>query len=157
MEVSMTKPTAERLELAIKTVGVIAVVLSGLWGIYSYRQSMENEARRPVWARQLALYFEITEAAGKIVSLRDGDPKKQEAFETYWTLFHGPLVVVQDHRTVAEAKIRFGRCITKPGASHPVDKCDPDELSNRAIALALACKESIGQSWDRKFESLTHP
>jgi hypothetical protein len=148
---------ADSVEYWVRLVGVAAIVASGCWAVYSYRENTEKEARRPVWERQLTLYFQITEAAGKIVALKDGDPQRGEALQIYWTLYHGPLVVVQDLRTVADANIAFGKCLIKPGFTKPEEDCDASTLQLRAIALALACKQSIGESWDRKLQNLKSP
>jgi len=61
---------------------------------------------------------------------------------------------VEDPENVNAKVIAFGKCLTKPGEARPQVRCSVADLRQRAIDLARSCRESIGESWDKKLESL---
>jgi len=140
-------------DIFIKAVGGAAIVGGAVWGTLSYRQTTEHEFRRPLWDRQLSLYFDATDAAATVATLSDGDARS-DAIKKFWTLYYGPLVVVEDPENVNAKMIAFGECLTKPGESKPHKNCSVADLRQLAIDLARSCRQSIGESWDKKLASL---
>lgn len=132
---------------------LLGILVGGLWAVWSYRQNNEREFRRPLWDRQLALYFEASEAAAKVASLPDGR-QRTEALNKFWSLYLGPLVIVEDDKNVADAMVNFGNCFVHPGENAPRNPCSAGEISNRSLHLAERCRISIATSWDTKFQNL---
>ena len=110
----------------------------------------EQEFRKPFWQRRIDLYFDASDAVAKLANLKDGS-EREKARERYEQLFYGPLVIVEDDK-VAAAMVDIRTYL---------EQCDVDPKSyNRAtlnglsLALADSCRESIGESWQTKLESL---
>ena len=102
------------------------------------------EYRRPLWERQIAVYFEATTAAGLLVSSEDAT-QLAAAERDFWKLYYGPMALVEDIG-VERAMVNFGQCLRKG--------CEVTQLRTRALALAHACRKSLGESWAVKLPEL---
>src|SRR5215831_10409766 len=58
-------------------------------------EAREQEFRKPFWEKQLQLYFDATEAASTMATSKDAR-KRELATEKFWSLYWGPLAVVED-------------------------------------------------------------
>jgi hypothetical protein len=117
--------------------------------------SRELELRKPFWEKQLALYFEASEAAATIAT--SSNPSSRQAAEAkFWNLYWGPLAIVEDagmkkpeDAVIESAMVRFGWCLDGTA------ECNQAELKQRALSLAHKLRESVGKSWEVKFADLT--
>ena len=137
----------------LKLLGVLAVLGSAWWAVFVYDRNAERELRKPLWDRQLALYFEASEVTSKIATLSDND-EKRKAVQRFWQLYYGPLRVVEDNQNVGDAMKSFGRCLAEPGESSPRQTCDVLDLLDRSLQLADYCRRSIGETWNSKLGGL---
>src|SRR5208337_3782074 len=108
----MEEPRYRSWDIAIKILGVIGAVGAAMWAAFTYMDTREIEFRKPFWDHQLALYFEATSAAAKMASLPSGK-QRDEATASFWSLYYGPMVVVEDSENVAKTMVSFGRCFPK--------------------------------------------
>jgi hypothetical protein len=104
-----------------KLVSTILAIAGFLFGIFQYRkqqvlnrtaaaESRDREFLKPLWEKQLAIYFDTSQAAATIATTTD--PKeRQEAKQKFWTLYWGPLMIVESP-TVYGAMKAFGECLT---------------------------------------------
>ncbi len=113
------------------------------FGIYQYRvqqgenQEQERESRdrefmKPLWEKQLATYFEASEAASTIAMTTDGG-ERTKAINKFWMLYQGPLVIVESP-AVSGAMQDFGNALSGK------TKGDLRDLSKK---LASAFQESL--------------
>ena len=140
--------SCQEWDLIIKGFGVLGAFVGGFIGLWRYFDTSEKQFRKPYWERQLALYFEATEAAS---SLATGDVEQQleEAKKKFWILYWGPLALVED-REVEASMVQFAETLAK--YENGTD-CR-EELKNRSLALAHTCRESIGKSWKMELGKL---
>lgn len=128
----LDKTRAKNWDLIVKIVGLIALVASGLWTLYKFRDDrrvdLDNQAaaqrteaklridelNRFVFERQAGLYFEAAQAASTIAT-SDNKAEKKAASDKFYELYFGQLVVVEDRR-VELAMIEFSRCLNQNGA-----------------------------------------
>src|SRR5262249_25131402 len=78
-------------------------------------EELRREAARPCWDWQVQIYLRGAEAAGTIATSLDAEAVKR-AEAQFWTLYWGPLAIVEDVGTeprpsaeVEAAMVRFGR------------------------------------------------
>jgi hypothetical protein len=104
----------------------------------------EWEQKRPFWERQLNLYFAAAEAVATIAATKD--PQKRAAAENkFWTLYWGPLAIVEDAGTenlVEKAMVAFGTQLLS-GAED-----NNKEMKRLSLQLAHHLSESISCSWN---------
>jgi len=109
---------------AVSTLIAVLVFLLGL-GQYTKEQSKNREAAArqtkaeveardrtfmyPLWERQLALYFEASQAAATIATTTDSQ-ERERAKNKFWMLYEGPLIVVESP-SVSGAMKAFGECL----------------------------------------------
>lgn len=72
-------------------------------------EASQREFMKPLLDKQQELYFEAATAAAMIASSSDPTERKQ-AETKFWTLYWGPLVMVES-TDVSGAMKAFGRCI----------------------------------------------
>jgi hypothetical protein len=118
---------AKTWDLAVKVLGLVALVASGLWTLYTYQvnrnidltrdneaierdtKSKQYELNSLIFQKQAELYLEGAKAAATIAS--SGDKTAiANATERFKELYFGELVVVEDRR-VELAMISFESCL----------------------------------------------
>ena len=140
----MDERTFRQRELWVKCVTAAVVIFGTAIGLWKYLDSVEKDFRKPYWERQVSLYFEATSAAAILASSQN-EKDLAEAEALFWRLYWGPLALVEDRR-VEKAMFRFGKCLNQG--------CPKRDLQDLSLALAYACRHSLGASWDINLESL---
>ncbi len=134
----------KKIEFTLKVFGVLAVIIGGTVGLWKYFDAAEKDFRKPYWERQIALYFDATAAAGTLASATEG-AERDAAEAKFWQLYYGPLALVEDLQ-VEKAMVAFGNCL--------LEDCTQRELQRASLALAHACRESLGDSWSLQLAEL---
>lgn len=101
-------------------------------------ESRDREFMKPLWEKELELYFRATTAAATIATTKDR-PKRDAAEREFWELYEGPLIVVESH-SLSGAMKAFGQCLNGS------DQCDEAELRNRSRVIGSAVQEAIQES-----------
>jgi hypothetical protein len=113
-------PPANQIAQFTPLVTGLVAVLGFPFGVFQYRkqqklnrdaaaESRDREFYRPLWEKQLALYFDASEAAATIATSSDPEARRQ-AEAKFWMLYSGPLVVVESPE-VSGAMKNFGKCL----------------------------------------------
>jgi len=141
-------------------------VIGGLWVVWTYidnehqareaatqlakRESRTRllEAQKPFLDRQLALYFETAQVAGRLVTLPRNDPIWQQDDKRLEELYWSELTMVEQP-VVAEAMKNFRNALAaferEPTPAAPQTS---DALHREALGLANALRAGIKQSWE---------
>lgn len=139
----MAEDRARFIDSMSKIATVIALIGAGAWTILTYFKGREQEqktalieARKPLEAKRLELYIQISSDAAIIA--RGSDPKAvSKAKDDFVSLLLGPLALVQDE-TVRGAVMNFADCMNR--------ECD-ESRDLLALKLSAACRESIAKGW----------
>jgi hypothetical protein len=94
----------------------------------------------PIRQRQQDLYFEASSAAATIASAIDPQ-SRAKAEETFWRLYYGPMVFVENMEVSAEMK-NFGACLRR------LEACTNDERQKLSLKLASAMELARRKTWD---------
>lgn len=132
-------------DLSLKTLALAGAFIGATLALWQYFDTSEKAFRAPYWERQLDTYFAATEATGLLASSTD-PAVRQDAERRFWQLYYGPLALVED-AGVEAAMVAFGRCLQSPD-------CGRERLGPLSLALAHACRSSIGDSWSLPLEAL---
>ena len=144
-------------------VGVLTAVGSGIW---QYRSSSMRDFIKPLREAQLRLYEDATSTASMLATLPRNSKQWKERHSHFLHLYFGPLAIFEDFErrpaiearqsgtqpaerklTVEQAMIDFKRCLHRG--------TDDKMLTGLSLALAHACRESLGRSWNVRVEHLT--
>ena len=105
---------------------VLTVVGGALWGLYTYLDHQKDaqrqaaiqaekdnatrriEVRKPFLEKQLALYFETAQIAGRLATLTPESKFWPDTEGRFWALYWSELSMVEDG-IVEEAMVAFGR------------------------------------------------
>jgi hypothetical protein len=151
----MSENRQSRFEVGLKLLSPLLAVAVFFWGIYTYRDTAQQqlareeadarrtaetrriEATRPYLDKQLALYTEATKVTATIATSADSqeiEKAKKRFRELYW----GELALVE-RSDVARAMVAFREALdTKKGQ---------DALAPLALDLAHACRDELAASW----------
>lgn len=136
--------TSERIEQALKTLGVLIAAAGFAWGVYQYfdkrEREIENarvEATRPFLERQLTLYTEASQTAA-VLATSENAAERAQAERRFWELYWGELALVEDPGVEA-AMVAFGRGLNAQ-AGQP-------QLQQLSLRLAGALRDSLAESW----------
>ena len=160
----MASPAGEPDAWVSLVTGVLPIVTAvggALWGLYAYfdrqreaqeaaaRQAAHDgqarliEAQRPFLIKQLDLYFETAQIAGKLVSLDPASEEWQASERRYWALYWSELSMVE-HKLVETAMSKFGTALEKFKAA---PEANETALKNACYRLAHAIRSGIEEAW----------
>lgn len=154
---------------------VLTVVGGALWGLFTYidhqkaadKQAQQNqedaarqaraqsdrdsatrriEAQKPFLQKQLDLYYETVQVAGKLVALKGGDPEWQSARLRFSMLYWSELALVESGR-VAAAMIGLRKAL-EDLESKPDDVGNIVSLRNASLELSHAIRDDIKDLWN---------
>ncbi len=132
----------------LSTLAPIGAVIVFGWGVYQFYRATEIAFRKPYWEKQITLYLEATSTAATLAST-DDEHEWDQARNTFWRLYHGPLCLVED-RAVEAAMIDFGMALDEA----QIDFGNRSGLSELSLNLAIACRNSIRSDWKVPLEDL---
>jgi hypothetical protein len=93
------------------------------------RDTKDREFMKPLWERQLAVYFQAADAAA-VIATATNSAIRAEAEQKFWSLYYGPLVIIET-TNVAAAMKSFGSSLL--GRDPAAGKT---ELQDRSLQLA---------------------
>jgi hypothetical protein len=158
---------------------VLTVVGGAAWGLYTYIQhdnevkaeearkseelraqtaaqaASENrtrwiEAQKPFLSRQLRLFFEAAQVAGRLVTEDVQSPGWKADDVRFWVLYWSELTMVEQVG-VADAMKRFSEKLipieNKVRAGQPVEDKDMDALRSMCLDLAHALRGGVERWW----------
>jgi len=112
--------------------------------LLAFKRQSSLEFERRLWEKQLSIYSEIADVAGKLATsasdAKQFELAKSQFYEKYW----GGMILVEDS-TVAQSMVKFDREIQDFLKGRSSEK----NLKIRAYHLAKTCKESAETYMDR--------
>lgn len=144
------------LDVWTKRVGLIALIGGARWSVFTYvstrateaentritaardSQAAKRESQKPFLEKRLESYAEAATVTATVARSKDAK-KVAQAKDRFWTLYWGPLAVVEDSG-VKDAMVEFGKCLNEPS------KCS-QPLVFLSLAVAHQCKRSIAEEW----------
>lgn len=93
----------------------------------------------PILQKQQELYFEASTAAATVASA-DDPQSRAEAEETFWRLYYGPMVFVEN-KEVSGGMVEFGDCLNRRPA------CADRELKTLSLKLSNALEIARRKTW----------
>jgi hypothetical protein len=160
----MTESTARAVDASCKIAATLALLIGGIWTLYTYLNSRSQEARtnaieakKPFLAKRLEVYTELVNLSSQIASsderqksgsVEDKQEMKEQKIreQRFWELTSGLVDIVAD-RTVKQEASSFANCM---GAFARVGREEENscgtawELSH---SLVVECKYSISHEW----------
>jgi hypothetical protein len=137
----------ESVELGLKLATLVGAAVTFAWGVYNFTESQRGqaetrriEATKPFLDRQLTLYTSATQAAATLATSSD-EAERAGALKRFWSLYWGELALVEDQRVEA-AMVRIKDALASNASK--------EELQQRSLALAHACRDSLAESWGVK-------
>lgn len=151
----------------------MTAIVGGLWIAYTYldhqkqtqRDAVERdskaadtrrvEAQRPFLEKQLALYFETAQVAGRLVAITPDDKTWEDIERRFWMLYWSELSMVEDD-IVEKAMVNFSKKLYDYTAvrkmmkenNQPFDETQHKRaLSGASLELAHSIRKSIESAW----------
>jgi hypothetical protein len=165
-ELDRTRPSVwDRIERLSPLLGGALAVAAFLFGVLQYVQQQERElaarnnevakqaaARdqefmKPLWEREIATYFQASEAVATIATTRD-EAVRRTAETEFWKLYHGPLVILET-KDLSGAMQAFGNCLAK------TEVCSDAEIRKRALAVSSAIQAALQEHADRRLSEFS--
>ena len=154
---------------------VLTVVGGALWGLYTYIDHQKAaaieaqlhqeeaavqaraqadkdsatrriEAQKPFLQKQLDLYYETVQVAGKLATLKPDEAEWQSAKQRFYMLFWSELALVESGR-VAAAMVHF-REVLNGYEPKPAEAGSANDLRNASISLSHAIRDDIKDLWN---------
>jgi len=152
----------------------MTAIIGGIWIVITYLAQQHDtqittatraqheadtrrvEAQRPFLEKQLALYFEAAQVAGRLVAMTPDERNEWESIEKrFRALYWSELSMVED-KNVEEAMVTFSRHLYDYTSNRkilkefgqPLNEIDKKRaLSGASLELAHAIRKSIESAW----------
>lgn len=141
----LSEDRARFIDSMCKVITLAGFVAGGWWTLYKYfdgrdvaARTAAIEAKKPFEAERLNLYLRASSAAASLAASRE-KKERDKAEQEFWTLYWGPLSIVED-KAVEANMVRLGRCIRDKECEKPIEQL--------ALDLDYACRMSVAESWD---------
>jgi len=149
-------------------VSACIAVFAFLMGLYQFNYQQQQEVKRPIRERQLALVFELSDVASKIAILKPDDLERKKAENRFRELYWGPIVFIED-QDLRKWIVDFGNCLDeydRVQALNQVVVDDPQSvgcgsmaqqesrLKELSLNLAIKRRTTLGLDWDINFEDI---
>lgn len=141
----------------------LTVVVGAIWALYKYLDHQEEvqrnakiqsenlaitrriEAQKPFLEKQLRLYFEAAEVAGRLATLKPENEKWETNENRFWQLYWSELSVIETSE-VENAMVAIGDILPAYKAA-PKDVQTNADLDNAIYDLAHAIRNGIESGW----------
>lgn len=121
-------------------IGLTATLTTAFIAIFEFSNTLATSAKEPLLLEQMKLCLSASEAAATLAVT--GSPEKfEENYEKFWTLYWGPLAVVEEYSgdrskgVVSKAMIAYGKALNE---LEEKDIRPPLEARFRSLSLNLA-------------------
>ena len=104
------------------------------------------EAQKPFLQKQLDLYYETVQVAGKLATLKPDEAEWQIAKQRFYRLYWSELALVESGR-VAAAMIGFGKAL-EAYEPKPAEAGIANGLRNASVELSHAIRDDIKDLWN---------
>lgn len=140
-------------ELAIKDIIGLAIALGTVAvGLWQYRRTSIRDFIKPLREAQLRLYEKASSLAAVLATAPRDTEQWTNARGEFLQLYYGPLAILEDidrrdpnTLTVERAMVAFKDCLGRRR---------DEELEGLSLALAHACRRSLGRSWQVRVPQL---
>jgi len=107
----------------------------------------EREYRKPVWERQLAVLFEVSDSAAKIATSPPDDPERKRAEARFRQLYWGQVVLAENEE-LKEQLVKFKNCLDGISDDCASEETKSDRLRDLSIFLTNKCRAAIATTWE---------
>lgn len=152
---SSDQPRNSTAETLLKLLSPLLAVAAFVWGIYTYRDTSQQqlarqkadaertaetrriEATRPYLDKQLTLYTEATKVTASLATTTD-EKERAKSKKRFMELYWGELGLVE-RDSVSRAMVKFREALDRNASA--------GELGILALAVAHACRDELAVSW----------
>ena len=93
----MNENIYRKWSIIIQLLTALGIIVGGAIGLWRYFDTTAKQFQKPLWDRQIALYFELSEVAAVLGSAKARDEWTAAKFR-FFTLINGPLIIVMDNQ-----------------------------------------------------------
>ncbi|MBI0401133.1 hypothetical protein [Cyclobacterium marinum] len=155
----MEESRHRKLDIQIKIWGAIITATTIIVGVIQFSSQQRNlqkselraferqsslEFERRLWEKQLSVYAEIADVAGKLATSTSNAEQFDLAVSKFYEKYWGGMVLVEDS-TVSQSMMKFDREIQ----DYYKGRSSENDLKVRAYHLAKTCQESVVRYKDR--------
>lgn len=159
----MNEKSYQSIDLAIKIISVVVLVAGLGWGTVQYFDTQRQGYYMQLWNKKLDYYILVSTAVARI-STSDSASEVNKDIETFWSLYYGPMALLEDDNVKKSMQIIAGFVTDFEGKSKESDvktrqapqlsKTDPGFMKSFRDASYRLAKEmqiSLEQSRTRPF------
>jgi len=153
----MNPNIATRVDIVVKTVGVIFVVISGTFALWQYSYAQEREFKKSFFEKQLTVITEVFDVLSEMDAAKT-DEQKQTSAAKFWSIYHGKARAFLDtkmfHALQPSAEYVAG-CVTKVRPNKTIP-CENSSATMTSAGFARVAREQMSQVWSLSFSTIAH-
>ena len=143
----MNQHARDMAQLVLKALSFVALVVGGIWTVYTYVHTREKDFYSTYWNHKLELFMQ-TSAAASTMATTDSPVEFKKAQTTFWELYYGQLSLVEGS-VVKEAMEDFADLV--PDEGDPLPSLPATDLQDPAYDLTVQLKGELGSAWRAPF------
>ena len=141
----------KRWELWVKSLTFAAAVFAGIWAVYTYKDTKQEEFYSTFWDKKLELFLQTSASASKMATTTSIEQFNQ-ARTQYWELFFGPLSLVEGP-CVKLAMEKFASQVPREPATESTE-LPQNSLRQPSYRLTRELQKELSRAWENPFSEL---
>lgn len=144
------------IDTLIKILGVVALLISGVFGFIQYKDIQEREYKKPFYEKQIEVVDELFEVMNDIDKAQSPEEKIQAAVN-FWMIYHGKSRTFLDSKMVKALDMPVdyvAACINKVRKPKIIGSCDNFTANMSSIGFAKVAREQLSLGWKMSFDEI---
>ena len=92
----MDEHAYKRWSFVFQALAALSIIVGGAIGLWRYFDITTKQFQKPLWDRQIELYFELSNVSSTLASTHDYDEWISAKYK-FFKLINGPMIIVQDN------------------------------------------------------------
>jgi hypothetical protein len=144
----MDENVYKKWSLVLQSLTALSIVVGGALGLWRYFDTTTKQFQKPLWDRQIELYFELSNVSSTLASTNDHE-EWMSARVKFFKLINGPMIIVQDNKVQIAIETMANKLVTvswKDIEASLQDSKTRPPLERESIILSYTIRDALDTS-----------
>lgn len=157
LRLKMSQEAFNAADTAIKIIGLLALVISGVSALQQYREGQEREYKKVFYERQLTTVAEVFSVITEI-DLSTTPEAKRQGLTKFWMIYQGSgrtFLSPKMFESLSQLPLDYvSGCVAKLRKPRIIQDCNLTTGSQSVAGFALVAREEMARTWSHEFKTI---
>ncbi len=153
----MSQEIFNLVDSIIKGIGVVALVISGVFALQQYREGQEREFKKAFYEKQLMIVAEVFSVISEMDAAETPEDKKKATLK-FFMIYQGSGRTFLSSGMLDSLKQLpldyVSSCVAKFRKPRIITDCDSTTGSQSVAGFARVAREELSKTWTQEFKSI---